>query len=127
MWAGIRLAQRILQGEVFNLPGAGIAAAIDIGGQLYRNGGDWRCVDLVETGAAALTGGLLPGVGQIFKDYLGSGTVTGSVIGGGVAGNVVRGAYAVPPQQDGPFGRLSLPLGDLLRGLGAGSDCGCRK
>ena len=113
-------------GELFNAVGFGFAIAIDVVGQLYRNDWDWRCIDLVETGVAAATGAFFPGAGTILKDYLMVGSVSAGVIGGAAAGAVVRGAYSVSPDRDGPSGRLTLPLDKILGGIGV-QGCECKK
>ena len=110
---------------VVNAVGAGVAAGVDILGQLVRNGGNWRCIDLVETGVAAATGAVFPGaVGTYAKAWAYGTKVSGDTISGIAAGAGVRAAYSVPPDKDGPYGRLTLPLGSLLPG---GDSCKCRR
>lgn len=93
------------------LPGVAIAVAVDVGGQLYRNGGDWRKIDLVETAVAGATGFFLPGaVGTAAKSLFGA-TVTAETAAGAAAGLLVRAGYSVAPENDGPFGRISVPVG----------------
>jgi RHS repeat-associated protein len=93
------------------LPGVVIAVTVDIGGQLYRNGGDWRRIDLVETAIAGATGFFLPGaVGTAVKALLG-GTVAAETVAGAAAGALVRAGYSIAPENDGPFGRISVPVG----------------
>lgn len=95
------------------LPGVAIAVAVDVGGQLYRNGGDWRKIDLVETAVAGATGFFLPGaVGTAAKSLFGA-TVTAETAAGAAAGLLVRAGYSVAPEEDGPFGRTSVPVGAI--------------
>jgi RHS repeat-associated protein len=105
--------------------GGGVAAVVDIAGQLVRNGGNWRCVDLVETGAAALTGAVFPGaVGTYATAWLRGSNVSTNTLFGIGAGAAVRASYSVPPGADGPYSRLSLPIGALIPG---GNTCECRR
>jgi RHS repeat-associated protein len=110
---------------VLNAVGAGIAAGVDIFGQLVRNGGNWRCIDLVEMGVAAATGAVFPGaVGTYAKAWAYGTKVSADTIAGIAAGAGVRAAYSVPPSKDGPYGRLTLPLGKLVP---ASDNCECQR
>lgn len=113
-------------GEIaLNAVGAGVAAVADIAGQLARNGGNWRCVDLVETGVAALSGAVFPGaVGTYAKAWLfGTKVSTDTLIGIGT-GAAIRASYSVSPSADGPYGRLSFPVGMLIPGS---DNCDCER
>jgi RHS repeat-associated protein len=62
-------------GEIWNLIiGGGIGGAVDLGVQLYRNGGKWRCVKWGDVGKSALEGAAFATLGP-----------TGSLLGRGGA------------------------------------------
>lgn len=102
------------EGLFFNPVGAAIGAGVDVLGQLHRNGGDWRQVDLVEVGVAGLASGLLPGLGALAKNYIAAGTITSDLVAGAATGAIVKKAYDLPPESDGPYGRLTFRVEDHL-------------
>jgi hypothetical protein len=69
----------------------------------------------VEAIVAAGTAAVLPGAGGVLWQAVTGGTrgLSGPAAGT-VAGAVTRGAYSIPPENDGPFGRISVPIGSLL-------------
>ena len=70
-----------------------------------------RQIDLVETAVAGVTGFFLPGfLGTAAKSLFGA-AVTAETAAGAVAGLLVRAGYSIPPDKDGPYGRISVPFG----------------
>ena len=104
-----------LRGE--NPVGAAIALAADVAFQLSRPGTGVCDIDLIEAGVAAATGALFPGAGTALAEYAGVGAVSSEAIGGIIAGGTIRGSYNRAPENDGPYGRLTLPIGSLLPGV----------
>lgn len=94
--------------------GALIGGGLDIVGQLIRNDGNWRCIDLVEVAVAAAMGAVLPGAASLAMTRALGGKVAAEAVAGVAAGAAVRASYALPPSQDGPTGRLTLPVGDIV-------------
>lgn len=92
------------------VPSAVFAVATDVTMQYHRNGGAWGKIDLVETFIAGGVGFFLPGAASTaFKAAFGSG-VSSQTIAGAAIGVVVNAGYSVPPEQDGRFGRFTLPV-----------------
>jgi len=92
-------------------PGAAIAVAADVSMQYYTNDQDWRRIDVIETGVAGLLGFFLPGAASTAWKAAFGGGVSSQTAAGSIAGLVVNSLYSVPPELDGPYGRLSLPIG----------------
>ena len=110
---GDPITRRDPLGEL-GIVGALIGGGVDIVGQLIRNDGNWRCIDLVETAVAAATGAIFPGAATAAITRALGGTLSVETIGGVAAGALIRASYSYPPSQDGPTGRLTLPLGDII-------------
>lgn len=106
----------------FNIVGALFSLTVDVAGQLIRNDGNLRCIDLIEAAVAAGAGGIFPGFGSLFKNYIGTGRVSSDAAAGAIAGSIVKLAYNLPPALDGPTGRLSLKIGDIIDFFGSNGD-----
>lgn len=94
--------------------GAAIGFGVDVAGQYFRYKGNWKCIDLVEAGVAALTGAILPGLGALFKEAAFTGAVSAETLAGVVAGSAVRTGYNQPAETDGPYGRAAVRVGDIV-------------
>lgn len=93
-----------------------------------RYQGNWRCIDLVETAAAAATGAIIPGVGAVFKNFATTFSFSREIAAGAVAGSAVRASYMVPPDLDGPTGRVTARVGSLTGNLPCecSDSCDCK-
>lgn len=111
-------------GEFAPLVTAAIGVAFDVAGQLVANGGNWRCVDLVEAAVAGGTALVFPGglaVAQHART-VGRQGLSGLAAGFG-AGAFTRFSYGYSPAEtDGPSGRISIRVGDLIPGEGCSCD-----
>jgi RHS repeat-associated protein len=93
-----------------------IAVSVDLTGQLIRNDFDLGKVDIVELIVASILGGVAPSVGQVVREVaiVGKIGVTDTVLAFLGAALVKKYYDWVPPEQDGPYGRIVIRIEDLF-------------
>ena len=88
-----------------------VAGVVNLVGQGYSNNWDWWQVDLIEFGVAVGTGFFLPGIlGTAARAAIGLPVSANTAISA-AAGAAIRGAYSMPAEKDGPYGRITIPVG----------------